>query len=137
MGTKTNFNPQDWVPAIKRWSAEGIDPSTSSKGVTIYFPESGESYSESSGDGKSTLLAFKDTRNAPAPTTAKVTLMLKIHGGRTAYEQYPDNGYININPAYKGPRLISADDYNEICKAKNIPVEVIPTALDKWNAARL
>ena len=137
MKPKTNFNHQDWVPAIKRWSAEGIDPSTSSKGVTIYFPESGESYNASSGDGKSTLLAFKDTRNAPAPATAKVTLMLKIHGGRTAYEQCPDNGYININPEHAGPRLMSADDYEKICKAKDIPVEVIPTALDKWNTARL
>ena len=134
--TKMSFNSEDWVPAIKRWSATGVDPSTSSKGVTIYFPNEDASFSAKSSDGKSTLLVFTDTRNAQPSAEPKTVLMLKMHGGRVAYEALPDEGYININPQYSGVRFMSTSDYEALCQRANIPVEVVATALDKWITSR-
>ena len=121
---KKVFIATDWVLAIKRWSAKGIDPSTNQAGVAIYFPNNDASINAKASDGKSTLLAFK------------VILMLKIHGGRTAYEQCPDEAYFNVNPKYDGARLMSTDDYELECKNRDIPVEVVPTALDQWTQQR-
>ena len=133
---KKVFIATDWVLAIKRWSKTGIDTSNNQAGVTIYFPNNDASINAKASDGKSTLLAFKDTRNQPASADSPVIVMLKIHGGRTAYEQCPDEAYFNVNPKYDGARLMSTDDYELECKNRDIPVEVVPTALDQWTQQR-
>lgn len=133
---KVVFNATDWVLGIKRWSKTSIDPSTGKEGSPIYFPADDSGINAQASDGKSTLIAFKDTRNAP-PTDDKIVVMLKVHGGRLAYEGCPDLVYMNINPQYVGARFMDVPAYTDLCNTKNIPIQATSSVLDQYNSARL
>ena len=132
---KLQFVASDWVLAIKRWSATWTCPKTGEVGSTIYFPEDGRSTAIESSDGKGQLVAIKGDRNAPADPN-HVTLMYRLYNGRTAYEQSPDNAYLNINPEYNGARLMTIGDYKAECKTRKIPIEMVSTALDSYLTSR-
>jgi len=130
------FIATDWVLAIKRWSPTWVCPKTNEKGSGMYFPNDGGNFSLESSDGKSELVLIKGDRNAP-PDPNKITLMLRIFGGRPSFEGCPDEAYININPKYKGARFMQVSDYTDQCIAKDVPVHSVSSLLDTYNSTRL
>ena len=129
------FIATDWVLAIKRWSKTWLCPKTQTPGSGIYFPNDGSNFNLEATDGKSALVLIKGDRNAPADPN-KITLMLQIYGGRSAFESCPDEAYINVNPDYKGARFMTVDDYKATCTQMNVPIHQVSSLLDTYNQSK-
>ena len=129
------FIAPDWLLATKRWGANMLCPTTGEKGCGIYFPDDGSNFNLEATDGQSAIVIIKGDRKAP-PDPNKITIMLQIFGGKPAYQTVPEKAYINLNPAYDGPRYMGVEDYEAMCAERNIPVHAPTTLLDTYNASR-
>ena len=130
------FVATDWLLATKRWGPKMVCPTTAQVGCGIYFPDDGSNFNLEATDGKSAIVIIKGDKNAP-PDPNKLTTMLQIYGGKPAYQTVPDKAYINLNPAYDGPRYMDVEDYEAMCTERNIPVHAPTTLLDAYNASRV
>ena len=106
------FVATDWLLATKRWGSNMLCPNTGEKGCGIYFPDDGSNFNLQATDGKSAIVIIKGDKNAP-PDPNKVTVMLQIYGGKSAYQTVPDKAYINLTPSYVGSRYMTTEDYEE------------------------
>ena len=104
------FNANDWLLATLRWSERWMDSATDIRGSAFYFIGTSDSYENEHGQE---LVFFENDRDRDS---ADARPILRFNGGKDTYSKLPPKAYINVNPDYKGSRLMTGEQFEKASK---------------------
>ena len=115
---------KEWMLAILRWSDKWRDSKTDIPGSAYYFISTSESFENDHGQE---LVFF----NNDAPTDDDEDRpVLRFNGGKATYQKLPPKAYINVNPDYKGSRLMTLEQHKKMLKKiETAPVKKTPSKM--------